>query len=183
MGRMKIMLISGVSMIGLATAAWGISSAATASDGWRTQKAGWGGHHGHGRHRGGMAAKFCSGDMSHLEDAIAFAQVRLGITDEQKPTFNALAETVRSEGENLRKHCEDFREMREASAPTKLEKAEAVMTTGLAALKNFRAAFDPFYAALNDDQKKTLEDFMNRHRRGHKRGWHDDDDDDRDDRG
>ena len=44
-----------------------------------------------------------------------------------------------------------------ATLPDKLATREKIMTAHLEALRKFKAAADPLYAALSDEQKKTAD--------------------------
>ena len=47
-----------------------------------------------------------------------------------------------------------------ATLPDKLALREKMMTTHLEALRKFKAAVDPFYAALSDEQKKAADELL-----------------------
>jgi phage tail tube protein FII len=47
-----------------------------------------------------------------------------------------------------------------AMLPEKLALREKMMTAHLEALRKFKAAVDPLYAALSDEQKKTADELL-----------------------
>lgn len=47
-----------------------------------------------------------------------------------------------------------------ATLPGRLEMQEKMLTAHLAVLKTIKAALDPLYASLNDDQKKQADQSM-----------------------
>jgi len=47
-----------------------------------------------------------------------------------------------------------------ATLPDKLALREKMMTAHLEALRKFKAAVDPLYAALGDEQKKTADELL-----------------------
>ena len=47
-----------------------------------------------------------------------------------------------------------------ATLPDKLAMQEKMMTAHLDALHRFRAAIEPLYAALSDEQKKTADELL-----------------------
>ncbi|ANK82917.1 MAG: hypothetical protein TEF_20500 [Rhizobiales bacterium NRL2] len=159
--RMKILLISAVSAIGVAAGAAGI--AAATSDG-AFSHAGW------GKHRG--AELVCSQGEERLEDVVAFARFRLDIRDDQMTEWNAFAEAVRTGGDELLTTCERLDALQEGDAPARLAEVEMLMEKALGATRRIRGAFDPLYAALDEDQRATVER-LTRHRHGRHHGYGD----------
>ena len=50
--------------------------------------------------------------------------------------------------------------MQACTLPEKLAAREKAMTAHLEAFRRFKAAVDPLYASLNDDQKKTADQLL-----------------------
>lgn len=146
--RMKIILISAASAIGIAGAAAGLSAAT--SSGW--EHAGYGKH---GRHHG--MHMVCNQGQDRLEDVVTFAEIRLSITDAQKPQWEAFANAVRDGSAQLLTACDRMDALHEGPAPARFAEVEKIMEDALAATKSIRSAFDPLYTVLDDDQKATVE--------------------------
>lgn len=47
-----------------------------------------------------------------------------------------------------------------AKLPDRLATREKMLSTQLEALRKFKSAIDPLYAALNDEQKKTADELL-----------------------
>lgn len=152
--RMKIILISAASAIGIAGAAAGLSAAT--SEGWEHARYG---AKQHGIHM------VCSQGEERLEDVVTFAEIRLSITDAQEPQWNAFAEAVRTGGAQMLTACDRMETLRTGTAPERFAEVEEVMEDALAATKSIRMAFDPLYAVLDADQKATVER-LTKHRHG-----------------
>ena len=114
---------------------------------------------------GGMAG---GGDMPmmgamarHVEGRLAFLKTELKITDAQLPLWNALADAMRANAKNMGDMAGGMMGGSEtATLPDKLAMREKMMTAHLEALRRFKAAVDPLYAALSDEQKKTADELM-----------------------
>lgn len=119
-----------------------------------------GGRH-HGRHGGPMM------DEAHIEAGLAFLRTRLAITDAQQPSWDALADVVRSEVERLRPEIEAMREMHRgegepAPAPERLAAMENTMQEAIAAFGAVRTAFEPLYEVLDDEQRAMVDELLQR---------------------
>lgn len=158
--RMKIILISAAASLGIAGAAAGLSAAT--SNGW--EHAGYG-----GKHRG--IHMVCSQGEERLEDVVTFAEIRLSITEAQEPQWNAFADAVRTGGAQMLTACDRMETLHTGNAPERFAEVEEIMEDALAATRSIRAAFDPLYAVLDEDQKATVER-LTKHRRH--RGMHKD---------
>jgi len=167
--RLKIMLISAVAALGVTGGAAVLH--AQSSDGYR--------HHARmGGQHGGMSF-VCTQGEERLEDVITFADIRLGIRDDQQATWDTFAASVRDGSKEMLTACDRMDVLRSGTAPERLAEMEGLMEKALGALKQIRTSFDPLYAVLDEDQKATLER-LTHHRGGH-HGRDGDDDDDRDD--
>ncbi|MDF1722385.1 MAG: Spy/CpxP family protein refolding chaperone [Minwuia sp.] len=165
--RLKIMLIGVVAAMGITGGAAVLH--AQSGDGWK-HDARMGGHH------GGMKY-VCENGSERLDDVITFADIRLGIRDDQQATWDSFAASVRAGGQDLLSACDSMDVMRGGNAPERLAEMEVIMEKALGALKQIRTSFDPLYTVLDEDQKATLERLTHR-----RHGRYDDDDDhDRDD--
>jgi hypothetical protein len=98
----------------------------------------------------------------HVEGRIAFLKTELKITDAQQPLWNAVADAMRANAKEMTDMMPMMRSMMQPSAtlPEKLAAREKMMTANLDAFRKLKAAVEPLYAALNDDQKKTADELM-----------------------
>jgi LTXXQ motif family protein len=121
----------------------------------------WGqGMMGPGMMRGGGADGF--GMMTrHVEGRIAFLKTELKITGAQEVQWNAVADAMRA---NAQAMTAMWRGMTEtgaaASLSDRLAAHEKLMSARLEALRKYKAAVDPLYAALTDAQKKTADELV-----------------------
>jgi hypothetical protein len=111
---------------------------------------------------GGMSDMPMMGMMAgHVEGRLAFLKAELKITDAQLPLWNAVADVMRANAKGMGSMSEGMMGSTQTTAlPDKLAMREKVMTAHLEALRKFKAAVDPLYAALNDAQKKTADELL-----------------------
>ena len=103
---------------------------------------------------GGMMA-------GHVEGRLAFLKTELKITDAQLPLWNAVADAIRANAKSMSAMMSDaMMGSQTATLPDKLALREKMITAHLDALRRFKAAVDPLYAALSDDQKKTADQLL-----------------------
>jgi hypothetical protein len=97
----------------------------------------------------------------HVEGRIAFLKTELKITDAQLPQWNAFAQAMRDNATAMQGMQSMMMGMNQAgSLPDKLAAQEKILTGRLDAIHKLKAAADPLYAALNDDQKKSADELM-----------------------
>jgi hypothetical protein len=97
----------------------------------------------------------------HVEGRLAFLKTELKITDAQLPLWNAVADAIRANAKNMGGMAEGMMgSMQAGTLPEKLAAREKMMTAHLEALSKFKAAVDPLYAALSDEQKKTADELL-----------------------
>ena len=107
---------------------------------------------------GGMAMM-----SGHVEGQLAFLKTELKITDAQLPLWNAVADAMRANTKSMSETMSGgmMRSSQStATLPEKLALREKMMTAHLEALRKFKAAVDPLYAALSDEQKKTADELL-----------------------
>jgi hypothetical protein len=103
------------------------------------------------------------GNMAdHVEGRIAFLKTELKITDAQQPLWNAVGDAMRANAKDMAAMMPVMQSMMQPSGtlPEKLDGREKAMTAHLEALRKLKAAIDPLYAALSDEQKKTADQLM-----------------------
>jgi hypothetical protein len=97
----------------------------------------------------------------HVEGRLAFLKTELKITDTQLPLWNALADAMRANAKTMSDMAGGMMGgSQTATLPDKLAMRERMMTVHLEALRKFKAAADPLYAALSDEQKKTADELL-----------------------
>jgi len=103
-----------------------------------------------------------NGMAGHVEGRIAFLKTELKITDAQQPLWNPVADAIRANAKDMAEVMPMMRSTMQPSStlPDKLAAREKVMTAHLEALRKLKAAVEPLYAALSDDQKKTADQLM-----------------------
>ena len=125
------------------------------------QQAAFGGHGHWGRHGGGGFSRFCSESrIKKLDGGLAFFKSYLDIDEAQDAVWNGFAETVRGGNARFDEACESAKDAE--TPPEKLAGLEVMMAAGLAALQEVRVAFDLLYAALDDEQKQSIAELVNR---------------------
>jgi len=97
----------------------------------------------------------------HVEGRLAFLKTELKITDAQLPLWNAVADAMRANAKTMGDMAGGMMGGSQAGMlPEKLAMREKMMTAHLEALRKFKAAVDPLYAALGDEQKKTADELL-----------------------
>ena len=97
----------------------------------------------------------------HVEGRLAFLKTELKNTDAQRPLWNALADAMRANAKSMGDMAGGMMGGSQTAAlPDKLAMREKMMTAHLEALRKFKAAADPLYAALSDEQKKTADELL-----------------------
>src|SRR5262252_2982195 len=98
----------------------------------------------------------------HVEGRLAFLKTELKITDGQLPLWNAVADAIRANAKSMGEMMSGgmMGSAQTATLPDKLALREKMMTAHLEALRKFKAAADPLYAALSEEQKKTADELL-----------------------
>jgi hypothetical protein len=106
---------------------------------------------------GGMAMM-----AGHVEGRLAFLKTELNITEAQLPLWNGVADAIRANAKSVGAMMSGgmFAGYKAATLPDKLALREKMMTAHLEALRRFKAAVDPLYAALSPEQKKTADQLL-----------------------
>ncbi|MGA8756602.1 MAG: Spy/CpxP family protein refolding chaperone, partial [Stellaceae bacterium] len=98
----------------------------------------------------------------HVEGRLAFLKTELKITDAQLPLWNKVADAIRANAKSMGAMMSGgmMEGSQTATLPDKLALREKMMTAHLEALRRFKAAADPLYAALGAEQKKTADQLL-----------------------
>ena len=114
---------------------------------------------------GMMRMMMGQGMADHVEGRIAFLKTELKITDAQTPLWNAVADAIRAAPKDMSEMpcmsmMQSKLQQQSSTLPEKLAAREKAMTPHLGAFRKFKAAVDPLYAALTDEQKKTADQLL-----------------------
>jgi len=101
----------------------------------------------------GMAGMM-SGGARHVEGRIAFLKAELKITDAQLPLWNAVAGAMRDHAKSMATMPGE----QTGTLPGRLAAMDKTMAARIDALHKLKAAVDPLYAALTDEQKKVADE-------------------------
>ena len=97
----------------------------------------------------------------HVEGRLAFLKTELKITDARLPLWNAVADAIRANAKGMGAMAEGMMGGTQgATLPDKLATREKMLTARLEALRKLKAAVDPLYASLSDEQKKTADELI-----------------------
>jgi hypothetical protein len=97
----------------------------------------------------------------HVEGRLPFLKTELKITDAQLPLWNAVADAIRANAKSMGEMMRGAMGAHQtATLPDRLAMREKMITGHLEALRKFKTALDPLYAALSDEQKKTADEIM-----------------------
>ncbi len=109
---------------------------------------------------GGM--EMMSAMAGHVEGRLAFLKTELKITDAQLPLWSKFADALRNNAKTVGKVVQGSAASggQSATLPDRLATREKFLIARLDALRNLKAAVDPLYAALSDEQKKTADELM-----------------------
>jgi LTXXQ motif family protein len=95
------------------------------------------------------------------EGRIAFLKAELGITDAQKSVWDAYAEKIKGNLQDMQGMWETMKTVFEAKTPVdRLDAQIAVMDSRLAKLKEIKPPLAKLYAALSSEQKKKADEVL-----------------------
>jgi periplasmic protein CpxP/Spy len=141
------MVVGGLALVaglGLAARAY----AQQHGDGWQ-----------HGPH-GGPAAHFAQ--MCETMDArqagmLAFAEVRLGITDAERPAWTKFAAAVKAASAPIKQLCAGAGQPEPKTLPERLHRLETMETARLEQLRQITPAVEELYGTLSPKQKELAD--------------------------
>ncbi len=101
-------------------------------------------------------------EIRFSEGRLAFLKAELKITDAQTKAWDAFAAALRDNVAKLNEayKAPDREAFQKMSPSERLGWFEKAVTARLDAVKRARAAIEPLYAGLSDDQKKTFDRFV-----------------------
>lgn len=113
---------------------------------------------------GGHGGKFCGKRSGkRMERMTTLIEGLMTFTPAQQTAWNDLKTAANDGKESMEKACETVKSgEKPKTAPERLARMEAMMTTRLGALQTVRPAFDTFYGTLSDKQKSAIDGLMTR---------------------
>lgn len=112
---------------------------------------------------GGMMKNMMCGFTEHLEGRLAYLKAELKLTDEQASSWNTFAEGWRAAAQKASAKCAATDERMDHSKPPvlhKLSMMENHMVDHLDIVRAQKAAIEPFFTTLSDEQKKIASETM-----------------------
>ena len=95
------------------------------------------------------------------EGRIAFLKAELGITDAQKSEWNAYAEKIKGNLQNMQGMWQTMKTVFDAKTPAdRLDAQITAMDSRLAALKEIKPALSKLYVVLSAEQKKKADELL-----------------------
>ena len=95
------------------------------------------------------------------EGRIAFLKAELGITDAQKSEWDAYAEKIKGNLQNMQGMWQTMKTVFDAKTPAdRLDAQIAAMDSRVSALKEIKPALAKLYDALSSDQKKKADELL-----------------------
>ncbi|MCW5746735.1 MAG: Spy/CpxP family protein refolding chaperone [Alphaproteobacteria bacterium] len=101
---------------------------------------------------------------------MAYTEVRIGITDQQKSAWQTFSQDVKAAMAPMQKLCTERAAMPRPTTPpdaaTQLGEREKMLTAMLETTKGLRLAVEKLTPSLTDDQKKQVAEIVGRMGRG-----------------
>ncbi|HEV2673074.1 MAG TPA: Spy/CpxP family protein refolding chaperone [Aliidongia sp.] len=117
------------------------------------------GHHGFGP--GAHFARMCETMEARQAGMLAFAEVRLGITDAERPAWSKFAATVKGSSAPMKQVCASVVGQPEPKAlPDHLHRMELIETARLEQLRQITPAVEELYGTLTAKQKEMADHFV-----------------------
>jgi hypothetical protein len=116
-------------------------------------------------HGGGMMKEMMCGFTEHLDARLAYLKTELKITDQQTPQWNAFADAWRAVAQKASTKCamgDEHQIDAKQGVPGKLSMMETHMADHLEIVRAQKAALEPLYNVLTDDQKKAANETLTR---------------------
>jgi protein CpxP len=144
----RSLALAAIAAVGLAGAAWAQSPPAGGPVG--------GPPGGPGLDRAAMQARMCAEAPARAAARLAYAEVKLGITDAQRAAWQAFANDARAAMKPMQALCADRPAAADADAAAIFARREKAMTAALETTRAMRAASEKLTPVLNEEQKKQF---------------------------
>ncbi len=112
---------------------------------------------------GGMMQHMMCGFTEHLEGRLAYLKAELKLTDQQTSAWNNFADAWRAAAQKAQAKCAAPEEHKDQAKPGVLQKLDMMdkhMSDHLDIVRAQKAAIEPFFTALSDEQKKIASETM-----------------------
>ncbi|HEX6121210.1 MAG TPA: Spy/CpxP family protein refolding chaperone [Dongiaceae bacterium] len=97
----------------------------------------------------------------HIEGRIAFLKAELKITADQESSWQAFAESVRSDARTMQDMAKRMQGMMvPGSLIERLDRHESMLDAHLDQLRRIEAALRPLYESLNGDQRRSMDELF-----------------------
>lgn len=105
------------------------------------------------------------GMEGHIDGWLAFLRTELRITDTQAAAWNDFADAMRANAVKMNENHASMMPQDAASSglPARFATQEKMVAGRLDTLRRISQAVDPFYAALNDEQKRLADELLGPH--------------------
>jgi hypothetical protein len=100
--------------------------------------------------------------MGHVEGRLAFLKTELKITPAQEPQWTKFADVIRANAKGAQAGMKVMMQAgaKAPTAPEAFAHHEKMLTAKLESVRALKAAFDPLYASLGDEQKKSADELV-----------------------
>lgn len=120
--------------------------------------------HGAKGESGGMMMRHVCRTGEHVEGRLAYLKAELKLTDAQTPQWNAFADAFRASGQKVAQYCASLKEQSDKGKPSGILQQfglmERNMTAHLEFVRAIKAAAEPLFGVLTEEQKKTADETM-----------------------
>jgi hypothetical protein len=127
----------------------------------------------HPDRRQAMMQRACAEMPAIAAGKLGYAEVKLGITEQQKAAWQTFTQEVKAAMQPAQKACEEraaaTRPTTRPDAVAQLAAREKALGVALETTKGLRMAVEKLTPSLNDDQKKQIAEIVSHFGRG---GWH-----------
>lgn len=120
-------------------------------------------HGGSGGGMGGMMSNMLCGFAEHLDGRLAYLKAELKLTDQQTAAWNTFADAWRGVAQKAQAKCAAKEEAHDHAKPAvlgKLDMMDKHMSDHLEIVRAQKAAIEPLFGALSDEQKKIASETM-----------------------
>ena len=104
-----------------------------------------------------LVSKAAAPAKGDAEARISSLHSKLKITEAQEEQWNKLAQVMRDNASTMEPLIKARKEKGSMNAVDNLKSYSEIQDAHAGGLKNFIAAFEPLYASMSDDQKKTAD--------------------------
>ena len=108
-----------------------------------------------------MMTMMCHNPDAKLAGELAYQEVRLGITDAQRPAWRKMADAIKAAQEPVRHFCSQVASQPAPTTfPERLQRMQEMAEAHATAMRNAIPAITQMYNQLTPDQKKLADEIM-----------------------